>query len=89
MGAVSDLIHVLLIIISLLCIIEYSNLYNSNFYSIFFSLGVMFVRNIIYMQLCVTAEMKYNQYQVSTLLFSVGYPCNLKYNIYSVYICVI
>lgn len=33
----------------------------------------MFVRNIIYMQLCVTAEMKYNQFQFSTLLFIIGY----------------
>jgi hypothetical protein len=33
----------------------------------------MFVRNIIYMQLCVTAEMKYQQFQPSTVLFIVGY----------------
>ncbi len=27
------------------------------------------------MQLCVTAEMKYQQFQPSTVLFIVGYPC--------------
>lgn len=75
-GALSDLLHVGFIIVSLMCIIEYSTLYQNYFYCIFFSLGIMFVRNIIYMQLCVTAEMKYNQFQPSTVLFIVGYPCN-------------
>ncbi len=75
-GALKDLTHVLLIIITLVCIIEFSDLYNTHFYAVFFSLTIMFVRNIIYMQLCVTAEMKYNQYQLSTMLFVIGYTCN-------------
>lgn len=75
-GALFDLLHVLLIIISLICIIEYSDLYQRYFYEVYLSLTIMFVRNIIYMQLCVTAEMKYNQFQPSTLLFVIGYPCN-------------
>jgi hypothetical protein len=74
LGAISDLLHVGLIILTLICIIEFSTLYRSNFYAIFFSLSIMFVRNIIYMQLCVTAEMKYQQFQPSTVLFIVGYP---------------
>lgn len=75
-GALFDLLHVLFIIISLICIIEYSDLYQRYFYEVYLSLTIMFVRNIIYMQLCVTAEMKYNQFQPSTLLFVIGYPCN-------------
>lgn len=43
----------------------------------------MFVRNIIYMQLCVTAEMKYNQFQISTILFTLGYSgTNLPIKVY-------
>ena len=55
MGALSDLLHVLLIVLAFVCIIESSTLHRTHFYSIFFSLSIMFVRNIIYMQLCVTA----------------------------------
>lgn len=80
-GALFDLLHVLLIIFSLISIIEYSDLYEKYFYAVYFSLTIMFVRNIVYMQLCVTAEMKYNQFQPSTLLFVLGYPCKIFINI--------
>ncbi len=74
-GAISNLLHVGLIVLTLIFIIEFSTLHMSDFYAIFFSLSIMFVRNIIYMQLCVTAEMKYQQFQPSTVLFIVGYTC--------------
>lgn len=66
-----------MIIIALVSIIEFSDLYERYFYGVYFSLTIMFVRNIIYMQLCVTAEMEYNQFQPSTIMFSIGYPCKI------------
>lgn len=40
------------------------------------------------MQLCVTAEMKYNQFQPSTMLFVIGYPRTNYINNKSVHICI-
>lgn len=65
-----------MILATIISIVEFSHMLQHHFYAVFFTLGMMFVRNIIYMQLCVTAEMKYNQFQISTILFTLGYPSN-------------
>jgi hypothetical protein len=44
------------------------------YHQIMFSLGIMYVRNTTYMQLCVTTNQPYNQFTTANFVFSVGYP---------------
>lgn len=69
-------LHILCMSCSLAMIVELTDWWKKeNYYhQILFSLGIMYVRNTTYMQLCVTTGQPYNQFTTANFVFSVGYP---------------
>jgi hypothetical protein len=69
-------LHILCLTCSLAMITELTDWWRVDryYHQIIFSLGIMYVRNTTYMQLCVTTNQPYNQFTTANFVFSVGYP---------------
>lgn len=69
-------LHILCLTCSLGMITELTDWWKVDryYHQIMFSLGIMYVRNTTYMQLCVTTNQPYNQFTTANFVFSVGYP---------------
>ncbi len=69
-------LHILCLTCSLSMIVVLTDWWKVDryYHQIMFSLGIMYVRNTTYMQLCVTTNQSYNQFTTANFVFSVGYP---------------
>ena len=69
-------LHILCLTCSLSMIVVLTDWWKVDryYHQIMFSLGIMYVRNTTYMQLCVTTNQPYNQFTTANFVFSVGYP---------------
>lgn len=72
-GALSHLIHFPLLTLALYSVISLTNWHTEHFYAVYFTMALIVVRDTSYMHVCVVAEDKYNQWQVPTVGFIIGY----------------
>jgi hypothetical protein len=78
-GAVSHLIHFPFLALALLSVVWFTNWEKEYFYAVYFTTSLIVVRDTSYMHVCVTAEDKYNQWQLPTIGYIVGYTSIYKF----------
>lgn len=72
-GALSHLIHYPLLVLALVSVIYLTDWEIEHFHAVYFTMALIIVRDTSYMHVCVTAEDKYNQWQIPTVGFIAGY----------------
>ena len=82
--AFSHLIHMIGISLSLYIVTLYTNWVEIYFYPMYFCMTFTMARDISYLQLCVVAEEKYEQFHSTAVVFILGFPSN--FTIMKVYI---
>ena len=75
-GALSHLIHFPLLSLALLSVVTFTNWHIEYFYAVYFTTALIVVRDTSYMHVCVVAEDKYNQWQLPTVGYIIGYTSN-------------
>lgn len=62
---------------ALLSVVTLTNWHTEYFYAVYFTTALIVVRDTSYMHVCVVAEDKYNQWQVATVGYILGYSGKL------------
>lgn len=73
-GALYQILHYPFLALSLCSVVYFTNWEHEYFFAVYFTTALIIVRDTSYMHVCVVAEDKYNQWQLPTLVYIVGYP---------------
>ena len=76
--AFSELIFFPLFMFSVLVMFYYTDWYlvKNHFHFVFYSIVIVFIRNITELQICVVSKEKYEQFTLPMVVFILAYPSN-------------